>query len=52
MENCSTQLAAVILYFGIVILAFRNYTPIDSIISPRDPMTAKVVSLPKLRKSY
>ena len=31
MENCSTQLAAVILSAGIVILVFRNHTPTDSI---------------------
>ena len=31
IENCSTQLAAVILVSGIVIFVFRNQTPTDSI---------------------
>ena len=31
MENCSTQLATVILVSGIVIFAFKNHTPTDSI---------------------
>lgn len=29
--NCRTQFAAIILEFGIVILLFKNHTPIDSI---------------------